>query len=116
MNHIDICTGTSYGARSATIAVINSMGGPDCVKAVRLNTQLGGPDLESPSEEWALILECESRMEGLSNVEIRVCMLTSGYPGTGPHDLVEVLKSAGFKVNEHSIFNKCPLKGRWIKK
>ena len=106
MNRIEIVTTTSYGAKSATIAFIEGIGGPECVKVARLNTKGGVPYDNVPSKEWPLVLECISAKEGLEEVEVCIFMLTSGYGGAGSHDLADILKYAGFKFFESDVYNK----------
>ena len=100
MNAFEVRTSTSYGAREAAKAIIDGFGGPDCVKAVRLNTGVGVPDEKIESSKWPCVFECSSQKEGLYAFEIRVLMLTSGYCGTGPHDLDDLLRYAGFNLGK----------------
>ncbi len=105
-NIIEVRTPTSYGARSAAIAIIDGFGGRDCVKSVILNTKQEAPDLLDSSEDWPVRLKCVSELEGLYEFEIRICMLASGYNGTGPHDLESLLDYAGFDFDKREIYQR----------
>ncbi|MBP3256181.1 MAG: hypothetical protein J6M60_06840 [Clostridia bacterium] len=105
--HVDINTASSYGA-AAILEVMLKAPGVE-VKRARINTR-EIPDLEEPSENWALILECTSNTREAENFEIRVCSLTSGYGGSGPKDLVKCLKLAKVNFDENEIYsedNRC---------
>lgn len=74
-------------------------------RRARLNLREGFPDELKNSEDWPLIFECTSKDRDAREFEVRVHTLTSGYGGTGPHDLVQCLKIAGFEnVDENQIF------------
>ena len=107
--HYDIDTTTSYGA-TAMLKVLLSAPGVKPVKA-RVNTTGYSPKMDQESEEWALIIECTSDEREAREFEIRIKMLTSGYGGSGPHDLLDCLKLCGFKdIDENEIFTVGALK------
>lgn len=107
--HYDIDTTTSYGA-TAMLKVLLSAPGVRPVKA-RVNTTGHSPKMDQESEEWALIIECTSDEREAREFEIRIKMLTSGYGGSGPHDLLDCLKLCGFKdIDENEIFTVGALK------
>ena len=109
MYHYDIDTETSYGA-VAMLKVLLSAPGVKPVKA-RVNTTGKSPKSDQDSEEWALIIECTSEESEARKFEIRIKMLTSGYAGSGPHDLLNCLKLCKFKnIDEDEIFTVGALK------
>ena len=113
MNTIEIMTLTSYAARDTAIELIDLIG-VECVKAARLNTAIGIPDSTISPKKWPLIFECYLNNE-LEKFEIRILMMTSGYEGAEPHDMVDVLKHAGFKFDENDILQKKFDHVRWEK-
>ena len=112
-NHIDINTATSYGAVGMLKMVLSAPG----VKVIRarINTTVKTPNLEADSKDWALIIECESENRDVREFEIRILMLTSGYGGSGPHDLLDCLKACGFSnIDENEIFTVGALKREYL--
>lgn len=101
---IEVKAPTTYGSREAAQAIIDGFGGPDCVIGVKLNTREQVPDIFEESENWPVRLQCISDREGMEEFEIRILMMTSGYNGAEPHDLVELLSYAGFDFDENQIF------------
>ena len=114
MNVLEVRTTTSYGAHEAAKAIIDGFGGPDCVKAVRLNTGEGCPNENQESSKWPCVFECQSTREGLREFEVRILMLTSGYCGTGPHDLDKLLRYAGFNLGKR-VFQRLFTEERFTK-
>ena len=107
--HYDIATSTSYGA-VAMLKVLLSAPGVKPVKA-RVNTTGNPPAYDQASEDWALIIECTSEEGEAREFEIRIFMLTSGYGGSGPHDLLKCLRLCKFKdIDESEIFSVGALK------
>ena len=91
MDTIVIKTATSYKARDAVLAFINA--GFKASKAkIRYNISKGLPPIER-EDLYPLVLE--GNFNG-SPTSIKVYSVTAGYGGTGPNDLVRILKAAGF--------------------
>ena len=102
--HIDICSGSSYG----TVGMLQNILSAPGVKVRKARIQTTGmiPDLDAPSSDWGLILECVSENQEAREFEIRVCMVTSGYGGTGPNDLIRCLQLAGVKnIDKNEIYS-----------
>ena len=113
-HHIDINTSTSYGA-VALLKGIMSIPGVNATKA-RIQTNGNIPSTETDSKNWGLIIECKFENADAREFEIRICMVTSGYGGEGPHDLVRCLKVAGFSnIDEEEIFSVAALKREYVK-
>ena len=107
--HYDISSSATYGA-IGMLKILLSAPGVKPVKA-RVNTTGNPPRLDAKSEDWALIIECESEERIAKEFEIRIMMLTSGYDGTGPHALLECLELCGFKdIDKREIFSVGALK------
>lgn len=102
MNVCIIETASSYGA-TAMLKTIASAG----VRFVeaRLNV-MSYPTDSRDSKDWPLIFKCTSDEPNNEHFEIRIHMLTCGYSGSGPHDLLECLKISGFDhcISENEIF------------
>ena len=101
--HVDVKTSSSYGAVGMIKLLTEN---PRIIfRKARLNTHSYVLDSDSNSKDWPLIFECQSNERDCSEFEIRVYSLTSGYSGSGPHDLIECLNIAGFRnIDEDEIF------------
>ena len=102
MNACIIETASSYGATAMLKTIAKS--GVRFVEA-KLNVQ-SYPTDSKDSKDWALIFKCTSDEPNNEKFEIRLHMLTCGYEGSGPHDLLECLKITGFdhQISEEEIF------------
>ena len=111
---IDINTPTSYGAVALVRLILSAPGVQ--VKKARINTNGQIPSADVDPSEWALILECTSDIGEAREFDIRICMLTTGYSGSGPMDMLRCLKLAGFKsINEDEIFTVHALHREYVK-
>lgn len=112
--HVDINTASSYGALGILQVMLSAPG----VEAKKARIQTNGkiPSLEVDSSEWGLIIECTSENVDAREFEIRICMVTSGYGGSGPTDLVRCLKACGFEnIDEEEIFTVKSLHREYVK-
>ena len=103
MNIIEVKANTSYATR-AMVQMLAETPGLEFVEA-KLNTRTQPLSEDSNSEDWPLIVKATSKDSECRNLEIRVYNLTSGYPGSGPSDLIRCLKAMDFIVDEEEIYS-----------
>ena len=60
---------------------------------------LPNPD-DMKEDDYPLIIN--GRYDGFP-FELRIFCATAGYGGTGPHDMLKILRTAGFPVDEEAI-------------
>lgn len=98
---MNIITATSYMARDIAINVLRS--GHFTTESFIIKYDLGkglpNPD-NIKEEDYPLIIS--GRYDGFP-FELRIFCATAGYGGTGPHDMLKILQTAGFPVNEEAI-------------
>lgn len=98
---MNIITATSYMARDIAINVLRS--GHFTTESFIIKYDLGkglpNPD-EIKEDEYPLIIS--GRYDGFP-FELRIFCATAGYGGTGPHDMLKILRTAGFPVDEEAI-------------
>lgn len=98
---MNIITATSYMARDIAISVIRS--GHFTTESFIIKYDLGkglpNPD-NIKEEDYPLIIS--GRYDGFP-FELRIFCATAGYGGTGPHDMLKILQTAGFPVDEEAI-------------
>ena len=98
---MNIITATSYMARDIAINVLRS--GHFTTESFIIKYDLGkglpNPD-NIKEEDYPLIIS--GRYDGFP-FELRVFCLTAGYGGTGPHDMLKVIRTGGFPVDEDAI-------------
>lgn len=101
MININIFEAASYTNISALKAVMHDNW---ILKEVRIdyNTLTGIP-LENMPEKFPFKAIFYS---GDLKIEVRICSLTAGYPGTGPHDLAKILDFLGIQYDKEDIFTK----------
>ena len=98
---MNIITATSYMARDIAISVIRSGHFNPEGYTIKYNLGKGLPNPDDIKEEdYPLIIS--GRYDGFP-FELRVFCLTAGYGGTGPHDMLKVLRTGGFPVDEDAI-------------
>ena len=100
MSKIIIEASTSYLAEDATIALLKG-GFVAQTARISYNLSRGLPRIED-SDEYPLILE--GRM-GIYSANIHVYSVTAGYGGSGPHAMVNILKTAGFNFDTEDILS-----------
>ena len=93
MDTIVIRTTTSYQARDAVLGLIEA-GFKSNKAEIRYDLSQGLPPLEN---EDLYPLTLEGSFHGHPTT-IKVYGVTAGYGGTGPNDLVTILKKAGFPL------------------
>lgn len=97
MDNFIIQTSTSYQAADATIALIKA--GFKATKAqISYNKRTGLPPIHMV-DSYPLTLE--GTFNGFPS-QIKVWAVTAGYGGSGPHDLLKILKAAGFEIDDTS--------------
>ena len=98
---MNIITATSYMARDIAINVLRS--GHFTPESFIIKYDLGkglpNPD-EIKEDEYPLIIR--GRYDGFP-FELRIFCAPAGYGGTGPHDMLKILRNAGFPVDEEAI-------------
>lgn len=98
---MNIITATSYMARDIAINVLRS--GHFTTESFIIKYDLGkglpNPD-NIKEEDYPLIIS--GRYDGFP-FELRIFCATAGYGGTGPHDMLKILQTAGFPVDEEAI-------------
>lgn len=98
---MNIITATSYMARDIAISVIRSGHFNPEGYTIKYNLGKGLPNPDDIKEEdYPLIIS--GRYDGFP-FELRVFCLTAGYGGTGPHDMLKVIRTGGFPVDEDAI-------------
>ena len=98
---MNIITATSYMARDIAISVLRSGHFNPEGYTIKYNLGKGLPNPDDIKEEdYPLIIS--GRYDGFP-FELRVFCLTAGYGGTGPHDMLKVLRTGGFPVDEDAI-------------
>lgn len=98
---MNIITATSYMARDIAISVIRSGHFNPERYTIKYNLGKGLPNPDDIKEEdYPLIIS--GRYDGFP-FELRVFCLTAGYGGTGPHDMLKVIRTGGFPVDEDAI-------------
>ncbi len=98
---MNIITVTSYMARDIAISVIRSGHFNPEGYTIKYNLGKGLPNPDDIKEEdYPLIIS--GRYDGFP-FELRVFCLTAGYGGTGPHDMLKVIRTGGFPVDEDAI-------------
>ena len=99
MNRIEFTkTNSSFNLFELIKATIDSIGKEGVMAAMLSNTD----DIS----KWCLLLECSSYIEkSLNEFEICVYVTDNGNEKEDSHQLVDILKYAGFKVNESEIFD-----------
>ena len=100
-NGMNIITATSYMARDIAISVLRSGHFNPEGYTIKYNLGKGLPNPDDIKEEdYPLIIS--GRYDGFP-FELRVFCLTAGYGGTGPHDMLKVIRTGGFPVDEDAI-------------
>ena len=94
---MNIITATSYMARDIAINVFRS--GHFNPEGYTIKYNLG-EGLPNPDEDYPLIIS--GKYDGFP-FELRIFCATAGYAGTGPHDMLKILRTAGFPVDEEAI-------------
>lgn len=95
MNHIDIIKSNSSFDLAETAKAIINMVGIDSVKyAILKDVSVFNVN------EFPLVIACSSNKTELTEFEIRIRVLPLGYEGNEAHQLLEVLKYAGFEFDE----------------
>lgn len=98
---MNIITATSYMARGIAISVLRSGHFNPEGYTIKYNLGKGLPNPDDIKEEdYPLIIS--GRYDGFP-FELRVFCLTAGYGGTGPHDMLKVIRTGGFPVDEDAI-------------
>ena len=98
---MNIITATSYMARDIAISVLRSGHFNPEGYTIKYNLGKGLPTPDDIKEEdYPLIIS--GRYDGFP-FELRVFCLTAGYGGTGPHDMLKVIRTGGFPVDEDAI-------------
>lgn len=98
---MNIITATSYMARDIAISVLRSGHFNPEGYTIKYNLGKGLPNPDDIKEEdYPLIIS--GRYDGFP-FELRVFCLTAGYGGTGPHDMLKVIRTGGFPVDEDAI-------------
>lgn len=112
MNHFIIKCATSYGS----IAMLRLFAENPKVtfKKVDLNV-LPMPTDSQDIEDWPVRFTCKTEDPENSEFEIYIHMLTCGYPGSGPHDLLTALEMTGFGniLSEEAIFTRPKIVGEY---
>ena len=113
MNAFVIDSPSSYGSVDMLRILANS--GINFEKAI-LNVESQPTDSEN-SEDWPLIFECYSELSRDAKFQVRIHMVTCGYSGTGPHDLIECLKITGFNpfISVNEIFTNKHIQETFVK-
>ena len=113
MNAFILDTPTSYGSVGMLRTLVNA---GITFKAVHLNVKPMPTDSEN-SKEWPLIFDCLSDDRDNREFQVRIHMVTCGYNGTGPNDLIECLKITGFGgyVSENTIYNSKEVIATYVK-
>ena len=88
---MNIITATSYMARDIAINVLRSGHFTPNGYTIKDNMK---------EDDYPLIIS--GRYDGFP-FELRIFCATAGYGGTGPHDMLKILRTAGFPVNEEAI-------------
>ena len=98
---MNIITATSYMARDIAINVLRS--GHFTPESFIIKYDLGkglpNPD-DIKEDDYPLIIS--GKYDGFP-FELRIFCATAGYGGTGPHDMLKILRTAGFPVDEEAI-------------
>lgn len=118
MDYIDVITSTSSMARMNALAFIKGGFVPESY-SLKYNTSAGLPHIEFPlnyhSDKYGYVegaipdnmfpLIIEGHMTGhkWAKIKLRVYSVTAGYGGEGPRDLRDLLKGAGFPIDEEAI-------------
>ena len=98
---MNIITATSYMARDIAINVLRSEHFTPESFIIKYNLGEGLPNPDSMKEDdYPLIIS--GKYDGFP-FELRIFCATAGYGGTGPHDMLKILRTAGFPVNEEAI-------------
>ncbi len=98
---MNILTDTSYLARDIAINVIRSEHFTPEEFTIKYDLSKGLPTPDDmKDDDYPLILK--GKYDNYP-FELRVFCLTAGYSGTGPHDMLKVLRTAGFPVDEEAI-------------
>lgn len=98
---MNIITATSYMARDIAISFLRSGHFNPEGYTIKYNLGKGLPNPDDIKEEdYPLIIS--GRYDGFP-FELRVFCLTAGYGGTGPHDMLKVIRTGGFPVDEDAI-------------
>lgn len=99
MNRIEFTkTNSSFNLFELIKATIDSIG-TEGVRAAILSN-------EDDISKWCLLLECSRGIEkSLNEFEICVYITDNGNEKKDSHQLVDILKYAGFEVNENEIFD-----------
>ena len=98
---MNIITATSYRARDIAINVFRSGHFNPEGYTIKYNLGEGLPNPDDIKEEdYPLIIS--GKYDGFP-FELRIFCATAGYAGTGPHDMLKILRTAGFPVDEEAI-------------
>ena len=98
---MNIITATSYMARDIAINVLRSGHFTPNGYTIKYNLGEGLPNPDNMKEDdYPLIIS--GRYDGFP-FELRIFCATAGYGGTGPHDMLKILRTAGFPVDEEAI-------------
>ena len=93
MNSFILKTSSSYGA----VAMLETLIKSGCITFNRLDLKVRSHVTDSKNiEDWPVIFTCKSDIDSNREFKIYIQMLTCGYGGTGPNDLIKVIKMTGF--------------------
>lgn len=100
-NAMNIVTATSYLGRDIAINVLRSehFTPESFIIKYDLGKGLPNPD-DIKEEDYPLIIN--GKYDGFP-FELRVFCVTAGYGGTGPHDMLKIIRTADFPVDEDVI-------------
>ena len=106
MLEISINERTSYGSVDLAKLAISCFGAAECIDFVKLDVRKHIPGKEDMNRVPVTIHMTipDERGKNLSEVEIYAKMFTCGYGGTGPHDLVELLRYTEVDFQEDDIY------------
>ncbi len=99
---ITIKNSASYETENEFRKVIETIIKPEQIRKVKIfyETQNGLPSYNCKPEEYPVIMETDN------NVRICLYPLSAGYGGSGPTDLLSILKLAGFRIDENDILKR----------
>ena len=98
---MNIITATSYMARDIAINVFHSGHFNPEGYTIKYNLGEGLPNPDDIKEEdYPLIIS--GKYDGFP-FELRIFCATAGYAGTGPHDMLKILRTAGCPGDEEAI-------------
>ena len=109
MDTIVISTATSHQAAASAVALIKA-GFKASTADVFYNTRRGIPPTNMVD---SYPLTIAGTFNGYP-MQIKVQCVTAGYGGTGPHDMLKILKCAGFEIDPNFILTDKLAVGRTI--